>query len=66
MTMTLQLLFDNAAVGVIKQGKPSVDANGKCKYRTKEGLKCGIGFSITDEEYAKFGPEGGIAFLARA
>jgi hypothetical protein len=45
-TFTAQELFDKAYLGLITQGKQAWDAG--CKYRTKDGLKCSIGFMIDD------------------
>jgi hypothetical protein len=55
-TFTPQELFDKAYLGLVAQGKRSYE-NG-CKYRTKDGLKCAVGFLIDDktaEEWDNFG-----------
>jgi len=50
--LTLQEIFDKAAIHLLTQGKPAVtpDRN-KCKYRTDEGLKCAVGGLIPDDLY---------------
>lgn len=48
---TAQELFEAAARGLHAQGKKSVDKKGSCLYRGPDGLKCGVGLLITDEEY---------------
>jgi hypothetical protein len=49
--MTKQEIFDTVAIHLIKQGKKSVGDDGKCKFRTPEGLKCAVGCLIPDEVY---------------
>lgn len=50
--MTAQELYDATIEHFIRQGRPGMEIkNGKCRYRTKEGLKCAVGCHITDEEY---------------
>lgn len=48
--LTHQQLFDNAYIGVLKQGGPSVSSTGKCYYRHLD-RKCGVGHSLPDELY---------------
>lgn len=48
--LTHQQLFDNAYIGVLKQGGPSVSPSGKCLYRHGD-RKCGVGHSLPDELY---------------
>ena len=50
--MTIQEIFDKSVIGVIKQGKKSLDLNG-CAYRGFNGNKCAIGHLITDDHYNK-------------
>jgi hypothetical protein len=50
-TMNFQEIYDNALNGVLAQGRPSVNENGKCLYRGLGGAKCGIGHSIPDDRY---------------
>jgi len=45
--LTRQELFDNAAKGVIRQGRPSFDPHGTCLYFAGNS-RCGIGHSIPD------------------
>ncbi|MFA9261743.1 MAG: hypothetical protein ACEQSB_00085 [Undibacterium sp.] len=47
---TDQQLFDIMYLGVLKQGKPSVN-NGGCQYRGPNGLKCAAGMLIADRDY---------------
>jgi hypothetical protein len=46
-----QEMFDQAVLGVVGQGKRSVNAAGKCLYRGPNGLKCAVGFLIADKRY---------------
>jgi hypothetical protein len=49
--MSLQKMFDTAAVGMLRQGKQSKSRTGKCAYRGDNGCKCAVGFLIPDELY---------------
>jgi len=49
--MTLQKMFDTAAVGMLKQGKKSIEGNA-CRYRGGDGCKCAVGFLIPDDLYS--------------
>lgn len=49
--MNAQEIFDTAAIGVIRQGKPSLSNMGNCAYRGKDGTKCAAGFLLSDEVY---------------
>jgi hypothetical protein len=51
--MTNQELFDFVCSSVIKQGRPSVNEYGDCRYRGRNGLKCAAGFLLTDEQAKK-------------
>lgn len=55
MALTLQQVYDNALFGVRKQGRASGEVNEKgsyfCHYRSGDGCKCGIGHSISDDDY---------------
>lgn len=46
--MNMQEAFDRAAVGVIKQGVPSVAPDGSCQYITGEA-KCGVGHLLAND-----------------
>jgi hypothetical protein len=47
-TSRLQEIFNVGYLGVLKQGKPSLDPAGEvCQFLTPEGSKCVIGFSLT-------------------
>jgi len=48
MAMTLQEAFNASYIGVIKQGRRSIDANGNCVYNDGNGCKCGIGHTMPD------------------
>lgn len=48
--ITLQEAFDKAYLGVMTQGGPDQDAGGACMYRTPEGLSCGVGHLLPDDE----------------
>lgn len=60
MTLTAQEVFDTAYLGVMRQGRRSIGPKGGCKYRGEGGLKCAVGWLLTDEEAA--GVEGDSAF----
>lgn len=53
---TMQQVFDRVALHLLQQGKQSLfTANakdGKCAYRGASGLKCAVGFLISDEAYS--------------
>jgi hypothetical protein len=49
--ITLQQFFDNAVIGLRKQGGPSTTDSGNCLYRSPNGCMCAIGFSIPDDRY---------------
>ena len=49
--MSLQKMFDTAAVGMLRQGKKSIK-NGDCQYRGSGGCKCAVGFLIPDDLYS--------------
>lgn len=48
---TIQEIFNQVYLGIIKQGKPSVDKDGYCVYRGEDNCKCAVGFLIPDDEY---------------
>lgn len=51
MTPTAQDVFDTAALGMLTQGAKSITSDGRqCVYRGPNGLKCGVGHVLTDEE----------------
>jgi len=49
--MSEQELFDEIVANLLKQGKPSISDKGQCYYRGPEGLKCAVGWVISDNEY---------------
>jgi hypothetical protein len=48
--MNAQEIFDTVTRHLAKQGKPALE-DGRCRYRTKDGLSCGAGCLFTDAEY---------------
>lgn len=54
---TKQETFDTVVAHLRKQGQKSL-YNGRCRYRTPDGLKCAVGCLIPDSEYDE-GLEGG-------
>ena len=46
--MDLKEMLQAGITGVINQGKASMEG-GSCRYRTRDGLKCAIGFIITEQ-----------------
>lgn len=57
---TLQNTFSQVYLALVKQGAPSINddvqprlgvSTGSCRYRSKDGLKCAIGWLIPDENY---------------
>lgn len=59
--LTLQEVFDKAALGLLKQNERSTadrktnPIHAQCLYRGANGMKCAAGFLITDEMYEKYG-----------
>jgi hypothetical protein len=52
--MTRQQMFNTAYHGLAAQGfERSVDASGGCRYRGDKGMRCAIGYLISDEIAAK-------------
>lgn len=49
--MDKQQIFDTVATHLLDQGKPALDAEGFCRYRTESGLMCAVGCLIPDEKY---------------
>ena len=51
--MTKQEVFDKVATHLLTQNKKAIcPIDGRCKYRTSEGLKCAAGIMISDDEYS--------------
>lgn len=48
--MTNQEIFDKALNGILKQGVPSMNSMGLCKYRGPNGTMCAVGLFVTDDE----------------
>ena len=46
--MTPQEIFTTAYLGVMTQGRASLNHAGTCKYRGQNGAKCALGFLIDD------------------
>jgi hypothetical protein len=52
MNARIQGLFNQAAAGMLRQGRRAVDdITGSCVYRAANGDRCGIGQMIPDELY---------------
>lgn len=54
--LTMQDVFNNAYIGVLKQGEPAINRGSNCCYRTTNRgkiLKCAIGHSIHDSIYKR-------------
>lgn len=47
--MTPQEILDISYIGLMKQGDKSVNLYGSCKYRGNKGMKCGVGFLLSDK-----------------
>lgn len=47
----MQRILNIAVPAVVKQGCPSVDLFGICRYRGPDGTKCPIGYIIKDKYY---------------
>lgn len=48
--MTAQEIFDKMYLHVVRQGRPSIDSSGKCRYRGPDGLMCAAGILLTDKQ----------------
>ena len=48
--MNNQQLFNQSAEHILRQRVPALE-DGNCRYRTFEGLSCGVGCLIPDEDY---------------
>ena len=46
-----QYTFNQVAAHLIEQNKRSRNNEGRCKYRGTNGLRCAVGFCITNEDY---------------
>ena len=53
MILTVQEVFNKGYIGLKKQGRFSVNDEGVCLYRSENGDKCFIGFSIPDDIHSK-------------
>lgn len=56
--LTKQEAFDKAAIGVIKQGAPSIAATERrlttlCRYLSDDGLCCGVGHLLPSDDMRK-------------
>ena len=62
--MTNQEVFDKVATHLLTQNKKAIcPIDGRCKYRTSEGLKCAAGIMISDDEYSPEMENRGISNL---
>jgi len=57
-----QLIFDYTLLSLRTQGEFSTDSKGCC-YRTGSGLKCAVGFLISDSEYSPDMENNGVGVL---
>lgn len=46
-----QTIFNTVYINIMKQGKASLNGEGKCMYRSPDGSKCAVGHLIEDDEY---------------
>lgn len=51
---TAQEVFDQVATHLLNQGERAAEEEGGCMYRSPDGLKCGAGCLISDEEHKAF------------
>jgi len=52
--LSIQHIFDKAAVGMLRQNKQAMSMDGdSCAYRGSDGCKCAVGFLIKDEHYSE-------------
>jgi hypothetical protein len=51
MKITLQNIFNHVALHLMNQKKKAMAANGQCRYRTTDGLRCAVGCLIPEDEY---------------
>lgn len=49
--MTEQEIFDKVVRHLYAQGKPAVEGEGNCRYRTHDGMSCAVGCLIPDDCY---------------
>ena len=61
--MQQQEIFDTVVRHLAKQGKPAMNAVGKCLYRGPDGTKCAVGFLIPDDIYVPEMDQGSLGML---
>jgi hypothetical protein len=49
--MTLQEVFDTAAMHMLQQGEAAKNTSGNCFYRSPNGCRCPVGWLIPDNLY---------------
>lgn len=49
--LTEQIIFDRTCEHMKSQKVQAITPNGRCRYRTEDGLKCNVGHLIPDEDY---------------
>lgn len=55
ISMNTQEMFDLSVLGVVGQGKQSLDLEeARCLYRAKCGAKCAVGHIIKDKYYSRY------------
>jgi hypothetical protein len=52
--MTPQEIFDKAYIGVVKQGKKSINAVSDCAYYVGKNLRCGVGHLLSESAAKAF------------
>jgi hypothetical protein len=50
--MTDQEIFDKVSTHLLQQNKPAME-DGRCRYRTSDGLSCAVGCLIAPEVYSE-------------
>ena len=49
--MELQTIFNQVCQHLVRQGKAAIQGGGACRYRTEDGMRCAVGYLISDENY---------------
>lgn len=50
--LTIQEIFDKAAIHLLQQRTQAIDTGGHCAYRGIGEMKCAVGALINDEDYS--------------
>lgn len=62
----LQKTFDKVAAHLLTQNQKAITVDGRCKYRTDDGLKCAVGCLIPDDVYGPLLEDKSILYLLTA